>query len=322
MSQPIQAPQPPIQRSIIETAQQEQDQLLNSQEIIPRPQVSVENEHNQKILELLNKVTIGTINSLAEELFSHIISERVLDNLIDIIFEKAMYEKKYHVIYAELCFHIATIEGNKGFLFAPKTQPIPQAKDAVLQSTFRKKILNRCQDYFERNKKFIISDEDKLKLRQTEIEEQEELFRVRKKGNIIFVGMLLNNGLINMNVSAAIIKMLIEGSNPESPDQDNMESLAIFLDAIGFNLNREQPKYLSSIINRINAIIQGGKLISTTKSSLMHVCDLYKEKGFTDHRRETQTVIPDLSGQQIISSVNPPLPPNQGWQQFNIVRKQ
>ncbi|KAA6313215.1 MAG: hypothetical protein EZS28_055795, partial [Streblomastix strix] len=161
--------------------------------------------------------------------------------------------------------------------------------------TFRKKILNRCQDYFERNKKFIISEEDKLKLRQTEVEEQEELFRERKKGNIIFVGMLLNNGLISMHVSAAIIKMLIEGSNPESPDQDNMESLAIFLDAIGFNLNREQPKYLSSIMNRVAAIIQGGKLINTAKFSLMDICDLYKDKGFTDHRREIQTVIPDLS---------------------------
>ncbi|KAA6379935.1 MAG: hypothetical protein EZS28_024538 [Streblomastix strix] len=141
-----------------------------------------ENEHIEKILKLLNKVTLDTINTLAEELFQLIISERFYSGQ---------------------------------------------------QSSFRRKILNKCQKYFEKNMKFFITEEDKQKSNQAEIEKQEQLFQESKKRNIRFVGMLLNNGLINMDVSQNIITILFEGSNPDYPDQDNMGSLAIFLDLIG-----------------------------------------------------------------------------------------
>lgn len=51
--------------------------------------------------------------------------------------------------------------------------------------------------------------------------------------------MLLNNGFIRMTVLNTIITMLIEGSNQDSPGEDNIESLAIFIHLIWFNLSRE-----------------------------------------------------------------------------------
>ncbi|KAA6399687.1 MAG: hypothetical protein EZS28_004787 [Streblomastix strix] len=155
-------------------------------------------------------------------------------------------------------------------------------------SIFRKRLLARCQNFFENNQVFIISDQDRAQMSEAEYSDKEGKFRLRKKNNILFIGELINIRLFHLQVGAFCISELWKGSTLIKVDAIQLEALYYFLKAVGSLMMREAKNLLTTNIQKIQDILQRGLLKDHTrvKFLLMDVIDFYNNNNFPIYKRE------------------------------------
>ncbi|KAA6398207.1 MAG: hypothetical protein EZS28_006266 [Streblomastix strix] len=155
-------------------------------------------------------------------------------------------------------------------------------------SIFRKRLLKRCQNFFENNQVLIISDQDRAQMSEVEYSDKETIFRLRKKGNIFFIGELINIRLLHPQVGAICISELWKGSTQIKVDAIELEALQYFLTAVGSLMMREAKNLLTTNIQKIQQIIKYGLLKDhpRVKFLLMNVIDFYNNNNFPIYKRE------------------------------------
>lgn len=137
-----------------------------------------EKAHQKKVKSILNKVTLKNIDSLKAELIELITDDSMIEEVVDMMFEKALFEDFFAKVHAHL-----TIELNEAFG----------------GKKVRGFILNKCHKEFQTGITSGLDDKGKSRMR----------------GNIRFIGELFVGNMIGSIIMKECIEYLIKGDCDE-----------------------------------------------------------------------------------------------------------
>ncbi|XP_049582920.1 eukaryotic translation initiation factor 4 gamma 1 isoform X2 [Syngnathus scovelli] len=223
----------------------------------------------KKVRSILNKLTPQKFQQLMKQVTELTIdTEERLKGVIDLTFEKAISEPDFSVAYANMCRCVMGL----------KVEATDKPGDTV---NFRKLLLNRCQNEFEKDKDDNVifekkqqeleaaGDEEKQKLIE-ELEDAKNKARKRSLGNIKFIGELFKlKMLTEVIMHECIVKLL------KNHDEESLECLCRLLSTIGKDLDFEKAKPLmDQYFKQMGKIIKEKKTSSRIRFMLQDVMDL------------------------------------------------
>ncbi|KAJ1965235.1 hypothetical protein IWQ62_002719 [Dispira parvispora] len=234
----------------------------------------------RKVKSLLNKLTLEKFTSVGGQIieFANLSVKtgngRILELVIQLIFEKAVDEPNFSSVYALLCQHMMTRINDI------KDDSMKDAKGNVLSGVplFRRYLLSRCQIEFEtgwrletegidlHDPKFIMSDE------YYELQKQKR----RGLGLIAFIGELYKKGMLSDRVVHNCVTKLL--ANFKHPVEEEVESLCKLFSTCGKqiaaspNLSKAMDTYFKPIV----AMSTNQELGSRFRCLLLDVIDLRK----------------------------------------------
>ncbi|XP_073976483.1 eukaryotic translation initiation factor 4G1 isoform X19 [Rhodnius prolixus] len=200
--------------------------------------------------EKLLKSVRGILNKLTpqkfETLLNHVLALPIdtndrLTKVVHLVFSKAVDEPSFSKEYAELCRRLSL---NK---MPQQQQPQEQQGDQQQQqqhsASFRKLLLTKCQEEFEKNKKDAgnieartkeideCTDSEKKKELKLLLEEEERRIRIKKVGLVRFIGELYKLKMLTNKIMHGCINVLLD-----KIDEESLECLCKLLTTIGKEL--------------------------------------------------------------------------------------
>eukprot|EP01089_Gocevia_fonbrunei_P005229 TRINITY_DN1545_c0_g1_i1.p1 TRINITY_DN1545_c0_g1~~TRINITY_DN1545_c0_g1_i1.p1 ORF type:complete len:1326 (+),score=322.33 TRINITY_DN1545_c0_g1_i1:99-4076(+) len=187
----------------------------------------------RKLTDTLNKLTADKFNllshKLADLLKTEVKSVEMLKEVISVIFEKALDEPNFCTMYAELCKYLNT---------QSPTFSVPGDGENAKprQFTFKRILLNKCQEQFEKAKAAEAAEEAGLKAPQ-------EKTKRRMFGNIIFIGELYKEKMLTDKIMhECVFRKLLR--NIKNPAAEDIEALCKLMNTIGNVLDAPKAKIL------------------------------------------------------------------------------
>ncbi|XP_062279077.1 eukaryotic translation initiation factor 4 gamma 1-like [Scomber scombrus] len=222
-----------------------------------------------RVRSTLNKLTIVNFEQLMKQVMKLTIdTEERLTGVVNLTFEKAIFEPHFSLLYANMC----------RFLMGLKVQITDKLGVTV---NFYKLLLNRCQREFEKDK----YDDEAFKKKQQElvaasreerqwlVEELEDLkdkARRHSLGLIKFICELFKLKMITAVIMHdCIIKLL------QNHDEESLECLCRVLFTIGEDLDIEKAKpHMDLYFSQMEKIMMERKTTSRIRFMLQDVLDL------------------------------------------------
>ncbi|CAK6962233.1 eukaryotic translation initiation factor 4 gamma 3-like [Scomber scombrus] len=218
----------------------------------------------RRIRSILNKITPQTFRQLMKQITELAIdTEERLKGVIDLVFEKAIKEPSFSVVYANMCRCLMGLK-------------VPLTDKRGTSVNFRKLLLNRCQkgfeEKYERNQNKLDSAALSTEHEQlpAELEEAMDEAQRRSIGNIKFIGELFNLKMLTEAIlHDCVVKLL------NNKDEESLECLCTLLTTIGKGLDHEKAKpRIDQYFNQMTKIIEERKTSSKIRSMLQDVIDL------------------------------------------------
>ncbi|KAJ3150769.1 hypothetical protein HDU86_006277 [Geranomyces michiganensis] len=248
----------------------------------------------RKMKGLLNKLTIEKFDAISDQILNiGMTRESIVKGVISQIFEKALDEPNFGAMYAQLC--------HKLFVELPNVQSWIHRD--LTDSEFRRALLSRCQEEFERSAKWTASeaalteqrreartrldsmtDEEKLAIAEEDYQRQK--LKRRVLGNISFIGELFIKSLISerimhRNCIAALLKPTNENADKENadeaPEEEDVESLCKLLTTIGPHLEAKGKPLMDQYFKRIAELSVHPKLSARIRFMLLDLIDMRKD---------------------------------------------
>ncbi|XP_032674035.1 eukaryotic translation initiation factor 4 gamma 3-like isoform X4 [Odontomachus brunneus] len=234
---------------------------------------------------VLNKLTpekFGKLMDLIKEL--DIDTPARLQEVISLVFEKAVDEPCYSVEYAQLCKELGFLEVKD-----------PDIEGAVI--TFKKLIITRCQKEFEKNPNDDImrnkalreieecKDPNLKKEMKLSFEDKERRQRIKSVGNVRFIGELYRATILTTKIMHRCITQLLQQNSEES-----MECLCKLFETIGPEIEGKSGVEIGEYFTRMKEIVcrKGQnlpKINSRVRFMIQDVIEL-KERGWKKRREE------------------------------------
>eukprot|EP00106_Octopus_bimaculoides_P016037 XP_014783479.1 PREDICTED: eukaryotic translation initiation factor 4 gamma 2-like [Octopus bimaculoides] len=181
---------------------------------------------------ILNKLTPEKFDKLSLELLNvGIDSQLILKGIILLIFEKALDEPKYSSLYAQLCHRLCKDAPN-----------FDHSSSKTI--TFRRLLLNKCQDEFENRSRATEAFDKKDGPLNDDEAEQYHLAKQKMLGNIKFIGELGKLEMLHEGILHKCIKQLLEKKKnvPVKDMAEDLECLCQIIRTVGRRLDSLEAK--------------------------------------------------------------------------------
>ncbi|EPQ55181.1 hypothetical protein GLOTRDRAFT_61048 [Gloeophyllum trabeum ATCC 11539] len=275
---------------------------------------------DRKVRGLLNKLTMERFESISNQIIDWANKSekekdgRTLIQVIRLVFEKATDEAAWSEMYARLCRKMME-------QISPNVQDEgirnPEGKPITGGQLFRKYLLNRCQEDFERGwaaKEASAAaakgkaSEDAATAAANEGKEgdeaalySEEYYAAQKAkrqglGLVKFIGELFKLQMLTERIMHECIKKLL--SNVDNPEEEEIESLCQLLTTIGQILDTPRAKqYMDIYFTRMKELAKNPKVSSRMQFMLQDVIELRERKWIPRNALAAPTTIAQVHQQ-------------------------
>ena len=244
----------------------------------------------RKVKAALNKMTPEKFDKIADQILDIAAQSkqeadgRTLRQVIQLTFEKATDEAHWASMYAKFCKRMLET-------MSPdiKDESIVDKNGNVVSggNLFRKYLLNRCQEEFERGWKMDLPEKPEGEKGDEKTGEAAmlsdeyyiaEAAKRRGLGLVQFIGELYKLGMLTERIMHECVKKLVDYTG--IPDEAEIESLTKLLRTIGANLdNTEKGRPMMDVyFSRIEAMMETPELPSRLKFMLMDIVDLRRKR--------------------------------------------
>ncbi|XP_073105887.1 eukaryotic translation initiation factor 4G isoform X2 [Elaeis guineensis] len=232
--------------------------------------VTHEEEAKQRQLKaILNKLTPQNFEKLFQQVKEVNIDNAVtLTGVISQIFDKALMEPTFCEMYADFCYHLAS--------------ELPDCTEGNEKITFKRLLLNKCQEEFERGEREQAEankakEEDETE--QSEVEREEKRIKARRRmlGNIRLIGELYKKRMLTERIMHECIKKLL--GQYQNPDEEDIEALCKLMSTIGEIIDHPKAKeHMDAYFDMMGKLSTNQKLSSRVRFMLKDAIDLRKNK--------------------------------------------
>lgn len=230
----------------------------------------------RKVKANLNKMTPNNFEKISDQILSIAgqskdeTDGRTLRQVIQLTFEKATDEAHWAQMYAEFCKRM--LESMSPEI---KDVRILDKKDNVVVggALFRKYLLTRCQEEFERGWKIDLPQKPEGEPTEAAMLSDEYYIAATAKrrglGLVRFIGELYKLGMLTERIMHECVKKLVDYEG--TPDEAEVESLTSLLKTIGENLDSTErgPALMDAYFKRIGIMVETPDLPSRLKFMLM-----------------------------------------------------
>jgi len=235
---------------------------------------------NDKLLRsvkgILNKITPEKFDKLSDQIVTiGISSADTLRSVISLIFDKAVAEPTFCSLYSKLCVKLS--------MALPE---FPPAEGEQRSMTFRRILLNTCQEEFEGAAAARATVMQEI-AEQPDMSPEERELKMRKVklatlGNIRLIGELFKEKMIMEKILHACINDLLGPKPKDLPPEENVEALCNLLMTVGKHLDASPRQAAKPLIEayfaRLQQFCKNDKLPSRIRFMSKDVIDLRKNK--------------------------------------------
>ncbi|KAJ5149873.1 hypothetical protein N7448_001451 [Penicillium atrosanguineum] len=235
----------------------------------------------RKVKSHLNKMTPEKFDRIADQILE-IVSQskdesdgRTLRQCIQLVFEKATDEAHWAPMYAKFCKRML-----ESMSLDIKDENIRDKNGNVVAggNLFRKYLLNRCQEEFERGWKLNLPEKPEGVTEEIAMLSDEYYVAAAAKrrglGLVKFIGELYKLGMLTERIMHECVKKLVDYEG--MPDEAEVESLTSLLRTIGSSLDASERGHamMDAYFARINLMVETPNLPSRLRFMLLDVIDL------------------------------------------------
>jgi translation initiation factor 4G len=253
----------------------------------------------------LNRLTPEKFDKLSLELLNvGIDSQVVLKGIILLIFEKALDEPKYSRLYAQLCNRLC------------EDAPNFESNNSTI-STFKRLLLNKCQDEFENRSRATEAFDQKDGPLTSDEEEQFLVAKHKMLGNIKFIGELGKLELLHEGILHKCIQTLLVSKRHATADMgEDLECLCQIMRTVGRRLDSDKARaWMDQYFQRMKVLTMNPEHPSRIRFMLQDTielrnCNWVPRKILTENGPKTIQQVRQQAAKEF--GINIPTPPSPG----------
>ncbi|KAJ4335771.1 hypothetical protein N0V87_005886 [Didymella glomerata] len=236
----------------------------------------------RKVKAALNKMTPEKFDKISDQILEIAAQSkdetdgRTLRQVIQLTFEKACDEAHWSSMYAKFCFKMLNTMSHD---IKDENVRDKQGNPVVGGALFRKYLLNRCQEEFERGWEVNLPEAPEEGKEATMLSDEYYIAAAAKRkglGLIQFIGELYKLGMLTLRIMHECVLKLLDFEG--LPDESAIESLVKLLRTVGATMESAEagPKMINMYFERVEKVMNMEGLNSRLRFMLLDTIDIRK----------------------------------------------
>ncbi|KAF2633616.1 hypothetical protein BU25DRAFT_9338 [Macroventuria anomochaeta] len=236
----------------------------------------------RKVKAALNKMTPEKFDKISDQILEIAAQSkdetdgRTLRQVIQLTFEKACDEAHWSSMYAKFCYKMLNTMSHD---IKDENVRDKQGNPVVGGALFRKYLLNRCQEEFERGWEVNLPEAPEEGKEATMLSDEYYIAAAAKRkglGLIQFIGELYKLGMLTLRIMHECVLKLLDFEG--LPDESAIESLVKLLRTVGATMESAEagPKMINMYFERVEKVMNMEGLPSRLQFMLLDTIDLRK----------------------------------------------